>query len=171
MIGSPAASADFTRAAISGNGIDFTPLPEVLSKSYLRVFRHGGMVYGMAMPGQFHRSRDGFGGFEDGPLLFNPNMRHAALLVRGDTLFVFWTQVGDAPESILLSRIDISGDWMGWKDEPPVVVLRPERPWEGAEALLVPSIRSTAYGIVNQHFTYAVVTFGLALIVVVADNP
>ena len=139
-----------TRAATSGNGIDFTPHPEVLSKSYLRVFRHRGMVYGMAMPGQFHRSRHGFGGFEDGPLLFNPNMRHAALLVRGDTLFVFWTQVGDAPESILLSRIDISGDWMGWKDEPPITVLRPERAWEGAEAPLVPSIRSTAYGIVNQ---------------------
>jgi len=139
-----------TRAAVSGNGIDFTPLPEVLSKSYLRVFRHGGMVYGMAMPGQFHRSSDGFGGFQDGPLLFNPNMRHAALLVRGDALWVFWTQVGDVPESILLSRIDIAGDWMGWKDEAPVVVLRPERPWEGSEAPLVPSIRSTAYGIVNQ---------------------
>ncbi len=139
-----------TRAATSGNGIDFTPHPEVLSKSYLRVFRHRGMVYGMAMPGQFHRSSDGFGGFEDGPLLFNPNMRHAALLMRGDTLFVFWTQVGDAPESILLSRIDISGDWMGWKDGPPITVLRPERAWEGAEAPLVPSIRSTAYGIVNQ---------------------
>ena len=28
--------------------------------------------------------------------------------------------------------------------------MRPERSWEGAEAPLVPSIRSTAYGQVNQ---------------------
>ena len=29
-------------------------------------------------------------------------------------------------------------------------ILRPERSWEGADALLAPSIRSTAYGLVNQ---------------------
>ncbi len=29
-------------------------------------------------------------------------------------------------------------------------MLRPERSWEGADAPLVPSIRSTAYGYVNQ---------------------
>lgn len=139
-----------TRAATSTDGIAFTARPEILSKSYLRVFRHAGMVYGLAMPGQIHRSRDGFHDFESGPLLFNPNMRHAALLKRGDDLYVFWTQVGDAPESILLSRIDLRPDWMAWRDEPAVTVLRPEFDWEGSSAPLVPSIRSTAYGTVNQ---------------------
>src|SRR5205823_7827257 len=33
---------------------------------------------------------------------------------------------------------------------PAVEVLRPERQWEGADAPLTPSIRSTAYGQVNQ---------------------
>jgi hypothetical protein len=102
------------------------------------------------MPGQFYRSKDGLSGFEQGPLLFNPDMRHSALLKRGDTLFVFWTQVGATPESILLSTIDISGDWMAWSETEPVEVLRPEREWEGADAPLVPSLRSTAYGRVNQ---------------------
>ena len=63
---------------------------------------------------------------------------------------MFWTQVGEAPERILCSRIDISGDWHGWKESPPVEVLRPERSWEGADAPLVPSVRSTTYGHVNQ---------------------
>lgn len=139
-----------TRAAVSADGISFAARPGILSKSYLRVFSHDGWYYGMAMPGQFHRSRDGLDGFEDGPLLFNPDMRHAAILKRGNALFVFWTRVGDAPESILMSRLDITGDWMGWRDEPPVTVLRPERPWEGAQAACVPSVRSTAYGMVNQ---------------------
>lgn len=139
-----------TRVATSADGIGFTAHPEILAQSYLRVFRHDGMTYGLAMPGQIYRSRDGFHGFETGPVLFNPDMRHAALLKRGDQLLVFWTRVGDAPESILLSCIDLSGDWMRWRDDPPVEILRPERRWEGADAPLVPSIRSTAYGMVNQ---------------------
>lgn len=143
-------ATQLSRVAISHNGIDFAAQPQILGPSYLRIFPHGGMTYALAMPGQFFRSPDGLNGFEPGPLLFNPNMRHAAVLPRGDELLVFWTQVGGAPERILCSRIDISGDWRGWRDSPPVEVLRPERPWEGADAPLVPSIRSTAYGHVNQ---------------------
>ncbi len=139
-----------TRVATSRNGIDFTARPEVLGRSYFRVFQHDSMTYALAMPGQLYRSADGFHGFELGPVLFNPNMRHAAVLKRGDTLLVFWTQVGDVPERILLSRIDLSGDWQQWRDSAPVEVLRPERSWEGADAPLAPSIRSTAYGQVNQ---------------------
>ena len=69
---------------------------------------------------------------------------------RNGELLVFWTEVGHAPERILLSRVDITGDWSGWKEGPAAEILRPERSWEGADALLVPSIRSTAYGPVNQ---------------------
>lgn len=139
-----------TRVATSANGIDFEALPEVLGRSYFRVFHHAGFTYALAMPGQLYRSRDGLTGFEPGPVLFNPNMRHAAVLKRGDELSVFWTQVGEAPERILLSRIDLSGDWRQWKDGPPVEIMRPERSWEGADAPLTPSVRSTAYGMVNQ---------------------
>jgi hypothetical protein len=102
------------------------------------------------MPGQFYRSADGMRDFAPGPMLFNPNMRHAAVMKRADELFVFWTQVGEAPERILLSRIDLSGDWRGWQETSPVEILRPEHRWEGADAPLIPSIRSTAYGQVNQ---------------------
>jgi hypothetical protein len=143
-------ATQLSRVAISPDGIGFKALPEVLGPSYLRIFPHAGMTYALAMPGQFFRSKDGLRGFEPGPVLFNPNMRHAAVLKRGDELRVFWTQVGDAPERILCSRIDIGGDWRGWKEGPPVEVLRPEHPWEGADAPLLPSIRSTAYGHVNQ---------------------
>ena len=109
-----------------------------------------GVTYVLAMPGQFYRSADGLGAFEAGPLLFNSNMRHSALLRRGDELLVFWTQVGDSPERILVSRIDISGPWEGWRDGPAQEVLRPEHDWEGADAPLRPSQRSVAYGHVNQ---------------------
>jgi hypothetical protein len=139
-----------TRVATSTNGIDFVAQPQVLGRSYMRVFRHDGMTYGLTMPGQFYRSADGMRDFVLGPMLFNPNMRHAAVMKRGDELSVFWTQVGEAPERILLSRIDLSGDWLSWKEGPAVELLSPEHLWEGADAPLVPSIRSTAYGQVNQ---------------------
>ena len=143
-------STQVTRVATSADGIRFETRPERLGRSYMRVFEHGGYAYAMSMPGRFYRSRDPLGGFEEGPLLFNPDMRHAALLKRGGTLYVFWTQVGEAPERIKLSAIDVSGDWTSWREAPGVEVLRPERDWEGADAPLEPSVRSTAYGHVNQ---------------------
>jgi len=139
-----------TRVATSPNGIDFDAQPEILGRPYMRAFEHDGMTYALAMPGQFYRSPDGMHGFAPGPILFNPNMRHSAVIKRGGELWVFWTQVGEAPERILLSRIDLTDDWHSWKESSPVEILRPERSWEGADAPLVPSVRSTAYGQVNQ---------------------
>jgi hypothetical protein len=139
-----------TRVAESRNGIDFDVYPQVLGRSYMRTFEWNRVTYAMSMPGQFYRSKDGLSQFEQGPLLFNPMMRHAAVLVRDTTLYVFWTQVGDTPERILLSTIDLTLDWMQWQESTPVEVLRPERDWEGATAPLDPSIRSVAYGQVNQ---------------------
>ena len=139
-----------SRAAVSGDGVAFSSGTEILGRTYMRAFRYRDMTYALAMPGQFYRSSEALGGFQEGPRLFNPDMRHAAVMRRGDTLFVFWTQVGDTPERILLSKVDLRGDWMAWTESEPVEVLRPERAWEGADAPLEPSVRSVAYGIVNQ---------------------
>jgi len=140
----------FSRVATSADGINFTAQPQNLGRSYMRAFQHDDMTYIMSMPGQFYRSKDGFTDFEYGPRLFEPNMRHAALLKRGNTLYVFWTRVGDTPESILLSSIDISGDWQQWTESEEVLKLQPEFAWEGADSPNEPSVRSSAYGLVNQ---------------------
>ncbi len=142
--------SQLTRVATSRDGIPFEAGAEILGKNYWRAFNHGGYTYALAMPGQLYRSRDPLSGFEAGPMLFNPDMRHCALLKKGDVLHVFWTQVGDAPERILLSIIDLSGDWNGWKESEAIEVLRPETDYEGADAPLEPSVRSIAYGHVNQ---------------------
>jgi hypothetical protein len=139
-----------SRVAVSSDGLHFLAREEILGRTYMRAFEQNGFTYVLAMPGVFYRSTDRLGGFSEGPTLFNRNMRHSALLVRGNELLVFWTQVGDVPERILLSRIDISGPWLDWHESEPVEVLRPEHDWEGAEAPLVPSQRSVAYGQVNQ---------------------
>jgi hypothetical protein len=139
-----------TRVATSRDGIHFDARLELLGRSYWRVFSHGGYTYALAMPGQLYRSRDPLSGFKAGPLLFDQDMRHAALLKKDDTLYVFWTQVGHTPERILLSTIDVSDDWKSWKETDAEEILRPETDWEGADAPLEPSVRSVAYGHVNQ---------------------
>lgn len=139
-----------SRVATSEDGIDFFAREENIGRSYFRAFKHENMTYALAMPGQFYRSEDGFTNFEEGPRLFVPNMRHSAVIVRDDHLYVFWTRVGDAPESIMLSTIDLRKNWMDWEESEEVVLLKPEFEWEGANAPIEPSVRSTAYGQVNQ---------------------
>ena len=69
-------------------------------------------------------------------------MRHCALLVEGDTLTVFYTNVGEPPpERILVASIDLRGDWMAWRQSESSVVLEPERDYEGADLPLAASMR------------------------------
>ncbi|MDA0791609.1 MAG: hypothetical protein O2780_19410 [Proteobacteria bacterium] len=139
-----------TRVATSRDGIHFVARSPELAGPYLRVFEHDGMWYGMAMPGIFYRSVDGIEGFQKGPQCFPATMRHCALLKRGHLLHVFWTRVGDVPEQILMSRIDVSGDWQGWQASEPAPVLVPELPYEGADQPLAPSVRDAISIRVNQ---------------------
>lgn len=122
-----------TRLATSEDGIDFVGHPEILGRPYFRTFFYKDYWYGLAMPGFFYRSHDGYTSFEEGPRFFNNDMRHSAVLVRGDTLYVFWTQVGHAPESILLTAIIMGDDWNQWAESETIEVLKPERSWEGAD--------------------------------------
>jgi hypothetical protein len=140
-----------TRVATSSDGLVFAPRAPLLGPSYFRVFAHGGATYALAMPGVLYRAADPFGPFEPGPDLFgDPNQRHTALLLRGDTLWVVWSRVGDAPESLLLSRVALADDWRGWRAGPPEVLLRPETAWEGAGLPVAGSWRGAIGHPVNQ---------------------
>ena len=66
-------------------------------------------------------------------------MRHSALLIRDNQLYVFFTNRSDSPERIFLSTIDLSGDWINWTATEPVEVLRPETEWEGSDLPIEPS--------------------------------
>jgi len=147
-----------TRVAVSADGVSFRAAPELHGPSSFRVFRHDGWWYALAMPGRVFRSRDGRAGFEEGIRLFGPNMRHSAVQVidphpetGGPVLEVFWTRVGDAPECVLRSEVDLAGDWLGWRTRSdPVEVIRPEHPWEGADEPQLPSVRGAVDRPVNQ---------------------
>jgi hypothetical protein len=130
-----------SRVAISDDGIHFEAKPDIISFPYLRVFLYNNWYYAMSMPGIFYRSKNGINDFEQGPMLFNRKMRHSALRLVDNQLQIFWSQVGDIPERILLSTINLSKDWIQWKPSEPIDILRPEEDWEGGNLQLKPSFR------------------------------
>ena len=139
-----------SRVATSRDGIKFHSRPEVLGSSYFRVFQYGEYYYALGMPGIFYRSKDGLTGFNEGPTLFTENMRHSAVKLEDDTLFVFFSNVHDCPERILLSKIELNKDWMDWRESKPITVLEPEKDYEGSDLPLEPSIRGLAPERVRQ---------------------
>jgi hypothetical protein len=148
-----AAKEQQTYAALSKDGLQFTPRPEELGHAYLRAFAYQGFTYGFGMAGTadgvFARSPDGLRPFEDGPRCL-PKVRHSALWVEGDTLQLLYTIVGEAPERILHSTVDLTKDWKEWAPTPGEVLLEPEQDYEGAKEPLVPSRNGAIAGPVRQ---------------------
>lgn len=140
----------YTRVATSPDGLRFAASIERLGRPYFRTFAWDGKVYAIGMPGVVYCSTDGLTRFEEGPTLFTRTMRHSALKLDGDKLSIFYTNVGDAPESILLSTILLTQNFRLWKESEPLVVLRPELPYEGADLPLEPSVRGLVHGPVRQ---------------------
>lgn len=90
------------------------------------------------------------GPFEDGQQLFTSNARHHALLKNRSHIYVFWTEVGEAPEHIKVSAIEHALDRDILEVKHLGAILKPELDWEGVNAPNEPSVRSVAYGCVNQ---------------------
>lgn len=139
-----------SRVAVSSDGLDFVADPKLMKGTYLRAFAVDGQSYCLTMPGQIWKLGPGLADAEAGPRLFDQDMRHSALVVRGDTLHVFYTQVGHSPERILHCTIDVGRPWTEWVETEAIEVLRPELDWEGADQPNEPSQRSVAPGRVNQ---------------------
>jgi hypothetical protein len=135
----------FTQAAESADGLRFQVHPAITKTSYLRVFPYGEYLYGVSRLGQLSRSRDPLGAFELGPNPFRDSpyagrVRHVGLLKRGHRLHVFFTAIGDAPERVLLSTVDLNSDWSTWRASDPVEVIQPETSYECADLAAVPSL-------------------------------
>jgi hypothetical protein len=148
------ANSQRTFLSTSNDGLRFAAETTALGPYYFRVFQWGGYYYAIARAGVFLRSRDGVSKFEEGPSLFgqDPNhlLRHAAVDLRGDTLRVYYSRIGDTPERILLSQIHLTPDWTKWKPSAPEEVIRPTMEYEGAKLPLKPSEFSLAPHPVNE---------------------
>ena len=127
--------------ATSTDGISFQAHDEVLGIFYLRMAPLQAEWIGMAKGGVMYRSQDGLTKFHRLPVTAFPmedpegnrpgSARHVALQLMGSTLFVYFTRIGDAPECILRSRIDLDKPEEKWTAVRPELILRPETSWEG----------------------------------------
>jgi hypothetical protein len=136
--------AQSTFLATSTDGLKFRQVAADFAAPYMKVIALEGAVYGMAMAdkksaypawlrsARLFRSKDGLPPFEPGPRMLD-EMRHGAMLLRGEMLHLFYTRVGDSPERILHAAVDTRPDWTEWTASAPEEILRPERSWEGAE--------------------------------------
>ncbi|MEM7303366.1 MAG: hypothetical protein AAF468_19985 [Pseudomonadota bacterium] len=144
-----------TRLAVSSDGLQFEVREPLLGPPYFRVFRHGEFFYAIAFGGALLRARSPEGPFETGPDIFaqmpivgdGQLVRHAAVRVAGDTLSLFFTRIGDTPERILVSRVELAEDWSDWVVHLPSEVLKPELGWEGADDPIVCSSTGAAHGL------------------------
>ena len=132
----------------------FTAKTDLLGPAYFRVFRWGSFYYAIARAGVFLRSRDGVTPFVQGPRLFDEDptliLRHLALYLQANDLWVYYSRIGDRPERILLSRIPLTPDWHKWRASSPVTVLQPETAYEGADVPVEASKPDEAPGRVQQ---------------------
>jgi hypothetical protein len=133
-----------TQVAESGDGLRFEARPSITRTSYLRVFNHEGYFYGMSRLGRLSRARDPLESFDLGPNPFRDGpyasrVRHVGLVLRGNRLHVFFTAIGDSPERVLMSTIDLTQDWTAWRAGPPAEVLQPEAAYECPDLPVAPS--------------------------------
>ena len=133
--------------ALSNDGLTWWVQSQRIKQTYLRVFRYKNIKYALGWGGQILRQNSD-GTFELGPWSFgDQGHRHASALVQGEKLHVVWTRIGDAPERILYSTIDISLPWHHWYATEGQVILKPKFDWEGAN---LPISNSTVGGLTKQ---------------------
>ncbi len=137
-----------TRLAVSDDGLHFRPLEPLLGPPYFRAFHYEDHVYTITWGGQIWRAPNWEGPFEPGPKLVSyaakdgigEGFRHGEVHRSGDTLHLFYTRMGDRPERILHTRLELAGDWLSWRGGNATTVLEPELDWEGADLPLSTSV-------------------------------
>jgi hypothetical protein len=146
----------YTLRAVSADGIHFKADSTVLGFSYFRVFKWRNAYYSISRAGLMARSKDGEMAFEQGPNPFSAlqtkssYLRHAAVRLSGDTLFVFYSRIGDAPERILMSRILLNDDWNTWRPSAPIDIAAPSEMYEANDLPALASATGSYYGRVRQ---------------------
>lgn len=140
-----------TRVAVSDDGLDFVDIDQIIGEWYFKMFPYNGEYYAVCRGqnqqggGKLCRSKNRLSPFKDGPKLLD-RMRHCAVHRSEDTLYIFYSNIGDRPETIRMTRIDLSLAWNNWSPSDSQTILEPEMAYEGTDCPL----RSSKPGPINQ---------------------
>ena len=141
-------ASQMTKMAVSKDGLSFTADSKVVAYPYFRVFEHNETGYALSMPGVIYQgSGKDYTAVKN---IFDFSVRHSGVLVIDDYLYIFYSRVGDNPESILMSYVDLTVPPEQWSASEPQLILKPEKDWEGADLPLIASSRDAINTPVNQ---------------------
>ncbi|MFT5368791.1 MAG: hypothetical protein ACI8V2_003759 [Candidatus Latescibacterota bacterium] len=157
--------------ADSTDGLSFTSEETCLGPSYMRIFSWEGYTYGFGAGGgrNMWRTKNIHELFEKGPQLpidgedftdlsdtsenIDKNVyrtRHPGLHVRGHELDIYYSNVGDHPERIKRTTVDLRPDWTEWKGSAPVEILHTGTDYEGLHLPNGPSSGGASHEPVHQ---------------------
>ena len=151
--------------AESRDGLNFETDHFCLGPSYMRVVQYDGYTYGFGGGGgrDLWRTKNDRSLFERGPALHIEDeaftsgdadvvyrIRHPAFHLRGVKLDVYYSNVGDEPERIKRTTVDLTPDWTQWRGTKPIEVLRTETDYEGVDEPLDPSSGGASHDPVHQ---------------------
>jgi hypothetical protein len=159
--------------AESRDGILFASHPDNCGPPYMRVFEWDGWFYAIrgGGPRVIWRCRERDGLFAPGPSLdvagetftdmttydksaadAGPvyRMRHVAVHRRVARLEVYVSNVGDCPERIRRTTVDLNRPWTEWRGSPFEEVLQPETDYEGVNEPTVASEGGASHEPVHQ---------------------
>jgi len=138
-------NGQYSFKATSPDGINFSVDNKILGSFYFRVFNYLGETYAIAK----NKNIDGViykkinNKFEPQFHLIN-NIRHTAVYVDKNILYIFYSLVGEAPESLYICKIK------DWEVIDNYKFKTPKYDWEGANQPLVNSKFGMAFGFVNE---------------------
>lgn len=139
--------------AESSDGVNFTIRQGSIGKTYMRHWVYNNAFYFVDKKGRLSCSIDGLTNFEPGGKQIyektfdeqtHAYLRHTALRLVGNKLKIFFTRIGDAPESILQSTIKLNADWSSWQPSAPRLIAQPETIYEGVDLPIEPSKKGDA---------------------------
>jgi opacity protein-like surface antigen len=160
--------------AESADGVTFTCDRVCIGPAYMRVWEWDGITYGFGGGGSrdLWRTTDFRKPFDRGPALEiegeaytdpsrvqevkqNPDdllnrLRHTGLDLRGHELDIYYSSVGDHPERIRRTTVDIRPDWTEWCGSQATEILRTEMDYEGASEPDEPSTGGASHEPVHQ---------------------
>jgi hypothetical protein len=136
-----------TFLATSDDGVTFTNDSDTpLCEFYLRIFEYKGHKYGIAKKGNecsiVYDVDDGFTPVFE----FLPSSRHCATYVKGDTLYVLYTNIGDAPEHIRVCKVALADEVTDWQVTGDSQLVSPTFRYEGAALPNITSMAGSAHG-------------------------
>ena len=132
-----------TFISYSNDGLSFTDTGIDCGPFYFRVFKYKDKLYSVAKNKKIDSvilESDNWEG-EFKPLFnFLEKSRHTSVFLEDDDLYIFYSLIGDTPESIRMIQLKLDTDINNWDVIHMEKILKPELKYEGSEYPIIPSM-------------------------------